>query len=93
MSMPFADPRSVIARLEELKPVAYQQYLSEYEFIVANQITDEERIEALFDRIWCFIDFEEYHALFWKLINYAETFDRGIGAFYRRIEEIHFEGY
>ena len=93
MRMPFSDPRNIMARLDELKPIAYQHYQAEYRRIVENQIEDEETLERLFDHIWCFVDYEEYHALFWKLINYVETFDRGLGAFYRRIEEVHFEGY
>lgn len=88
----FEELKGIIARLEELKDVAYKQYKAEYNDIVANKITDEPRIEALFDNIWTFVDYEEFHDLFWKLINYVETFDRVIGSFYRRLEEVHFEG-
>ena len=93
MSILHEHVRNIMPRLESLRPIAYQEFLSEYEQIVASKNTDDERIERLFDHIWCFIDYEEYHALYWKLINYVETFDRGLGAYYRRIEEVHFEGY
>ena len=83
----------VIARLEELKAVCYREYKVEFEYITANQITDEARIEALFDHLWNFIDDDKFHALYWKLINYVERFDTGLGAYYRRIEEVYFEGY
>lgn len=85
--------RNAIERLEVLKKVSYQQCVAEYEYIVNHGITDDSRIESLFDRIWNFIDDEDFHALFWRLIGYVEKYDRGLGAYYRRIEEVHFEGY
>lgn len=84
--------RKVIGQLEELKQIAYSQCKSEYEFIVANRITSEAIIEHLFDDICNFIDDENFQELFWLLINYAETFDTGIGVFYRRFEELYFDG-
>lgn len=51
MRMPFSDPRNIMARLDELQPIAYQHYQAEYKRIVENQIEDEEPLEFLFDHI------------------------------------------
>jgi hypothetical protein len=80
-------------KIELLKIKAYAQCEAEYESIVGNGVTNESRIDALFDQIWSFIEEERFHDLFWKLVNYVETFDMGLGAEYRRLEELHFEGY
>lgn len=71
----------------------YCVYKKEVDDIISNGVTDMLRIEFLFDQIWVFIDDEKMHELFWKLVKHVETFDTSIGAFYRRIEEVHFEGY
>ena len=71
----------------------YVVYQAELDKIIADKVTDIPRIEALFDQMWVFVDDERIHELYWKLINYVETFDCTTGAFYRRIEELHFEGY
>ena len=76
-----------------LKNRVYAQCAAEYENIVENSITNERRINALFDHIWNFIEDDRFHDLYWKLVNYVETYDTGLGAEYRRLEEIHFEGY
>lgn len=39
-----------------------------------------------------FFDDEDFMELFWRLIAYVETFDNGIGTFYRRLEEDLNEG-
>ena len=78
--------------LNHVKMDVYQLCQKEYEDIIANKITDETRIEGLFDLIWNYLDDEAFYSLSWKLINDVEAFDRGIGTFYRRIEEVHFEG-
>ena len=68
-------------------------YKKELEKIVAEKVTDTSRIESLFDQIWVFIDEPKMYELYWKLINYVETFDTSIGTYYRRLDELHFEGY
>lgn len=85
--------RAAIQKIERLKNKAFAQCEAEYESIVGNGVTDESRIDALFDQIWNFVEDDRFHDLFWKLVNYVETFDTGLGAEYRRLEEIHFEGY
>ena len=85
--------RSAMQKIELLKIKAYAQCEAEYESIVGNGVTNESRIDALFDQIWSFIEEERFHDLFWKLVNHVETFDIGLGAKYRRLEELHFEGY
>ena len=67
-------------------------YTRELEAIIAENITDASRIEFLFEQIWVFIDDKRMQELYWKLINYVETFDTSLGAYYRRLEELHFEG-
>ena len=85
--------RIAIEKLEQLKRSAYTQCEAEYESIVSNGIKSESRIDALFDQIWNFIEDDNFHSLYWKLVNYVETFDTGLGAEYRRMEEVYFEGY
>lgn len=77
----------------KIKTDIYQLCKRGYEDIIVSKITDEAWIEELFDLLWNYIDDEPFHALFWELIRYVETFDPEISAFYRRIEEVHFEGY
>jgi len=50
--------------------------------------TDGDYIESTLDRLLNYYDDEDFLELFWKLINYVETFDRGIGITYRRQEEL-----
>ena len=40
-----------------------------------------------------YYDDEDFLDLFWKLINYVETFDRDIGILYRRQEELLNQGF
>lgn len=87
------DLRSAVQRIQMLKNKMYAQCEAEYESIVRNRITDESRIDTLFDQIFGFIEEDRFHDLYWKLINYVETYDVALGAFYRRMEEVHFEGY
>ena len=82
-----------IMQLEYLKKSAYRLYNAEFEAIVSNHLTNEDRIDALFDQLLSFIEDDCFHELYWKLVNYVETFDTGLAACYRRIEEVHFEGY
>jgi hypothetical protein len=69
------------------------KYRENVDYIIENKVTDEEYIEAAFEQIMGHYDDEEFLELFWKLINYVEKFDIGIGTFYRRAEEILRCGY
>lgn len=84
---------AAIKRLETLKSSVYSLCEAEYGVIVSNRVTNEVRIDALFDQILSFIDDDSFHKLYWKLLRYVESFDTGLAACYRRIEEVHFEGY
>lgn len=82
-----------IKRVEKIKSVMYGKCQRDVEFIISNKITDEQRIDMVFDEIMDFFEDEDFLDLFWKLVNYVETFDTGIGAFYRRQEEVIHEGF
>jgi hypothetical protein len=82
-----------IKRVEKIKSVMYEKFQSDVEFIISNKITDEQRIDMVFDEIMDFFEDEDFLDLFWNLVNYVETFDTGIGAFYRRQEEVIHEGF
>ena len=82
-----------IKRVEKIKSVMYEKCQRDVEFIISNKITDEQRIDMVFDEIMDFFEDEDFLDLFWKLVNYVETFDTGIGAFYRRQEEVIHEGF
>lgn len=82
-----------IKRVEKIKSVMYEKCQRDVEFIISNKITDENRIDMVFDEIMDFFEDESFLNLFWKLVNYVETFDRGIGTFYRRQEEVIHEGF
>ena len=82
-----------IKRVEKIKSVMYEKCQRDVEFIISNKITDEQRIDMVFDEIMDFFEDEAFLDLFWKLVNYVETFDTGIGAFYRRQEEVIHEGF
>ena len=82
-----------IKRVEKIKSVMYEKCQRDVEFIISNKITDEQRIDMVFDEIMDFFEDEDFLDLFWKLVNYVEIFDTGIGAFYRRQEEVIHEGF
>ena len=82
-----------IMQLEYLKGSAYRLCNAEFEAIISNHLTNEDRIDALFDQLLCFVEDDCFRELYWKLVNYVETFDSGLAASYRRIEEVYFEGY
>jgi len=86
------DLKQAAGRIVELKNIAYANCKTELVYVIENGITDEKRIEALFDQIINFHDDDAFIDLFWTLISYVEKFDRGIGAFYRRLEELLHEG-
>lgn len=82
----------VLESIDALKNIAYENYHKELQCIIHCNITDESRIEALFDEILNFYDDEKMMELFWTLMQYVESFNDGIAAFYRREEELLNEG-
>lgn len=82
----------LIEGVEKITAKLYLVYTQELEAIIAGNVMDLSRIEFLFDQIWVFIDDKRMQGLFWRLINYVETFDTSIGTYYRRLEELNFEG-
>lgn len=77
----------------EIVNTTYDQCRTEFEMIVSQKITDEERIEALLDQLWVAIDDEKCCDLYWKIINYVESYDPSGCTTYRRIAKIYFTGY
>ena len=84
--------RQAAEKIVELKCIVHANCKTELTYIIENGITDEKRIEALFDEIINFHDDDAFMELFWALISYVDKFDRGISAFYRRLEELLHEG-
>ena len=87
------DLEDALKRLNQLRMLHLAQCREDVQRIIDNKNTDENYIESTLDRTLNFYDDEEFLELFWKLINYVETFDTGIGASYRRLEETLNEGY
>lgn len=81
-----------IEEIEKLKSQMYSLCVEELDSIVQNNIQDEKRIDKLFDHLLDFYYDGKFMDLFWKLIKYVESYDRGLGAQYRRIEELLNEG-
>lgn len=84
--------REALISIDALKKMAYENYHKELQCIIHCNITDENRIEALFDGILNFSDDEKMMELFWTLLHFVESFNDGIAAFYRREEELFNEG-
>lgn len=82
-----------IKELERIKFEMLHFCKEDVENIISNNIRDKKQIERLLDYLFVFNPDENFMALFWKMINYVETFDTGIGAFYRRLEELVNTGY
>ena len=87
------DLQDALKRLNQLRMLHLAQCREDVQRIIDNKNTDENYIESTLDRTLNFYDDEEFLELFWKLINYVETFDTSIGASYRRLEETSNEGY
>ena len=87
------DLEDALKRLNQLRMLHLAQCREDVQRIIDNKITDENYIESTLDRTLNFYDDVEFLELFWKLINYVETFDTSIGASYRRLEETLNEGY
>ena len=84
---------NALSRLEQLKKLHYYQCREDVKRIMEENITDGDYIESTLDRLLNFYEDEQFLDLFWKLINYVETFDRDIGILYRRQEEILNQGF
>lgn len=82
---------SIIAA-EKLKAMLYSLCESSVEQIITNKIQDLKQIDSVFDQIIGFVSDEKFNSLYWRLLNYLETFDEEAGAEYRRIEELLNEG-
>ena len=80
--------KKLVEELEKCKEAMYVLLKAEAKEIITNNIRDENRIDRLFDQILAYNPDERFLALFWEMIKYVETFDDGIGAFYRRIEKV-----
>ena len=87
------NPEEPIKELERIKFEMLHFCKEDVENIISNNIRDKKQIERLLDYLFVFNPDENFMALFWKMINYVETFDTGIGAFYRRLEELVNTGY
>ena len=87
------DLEDALKRLNQLRMLHLAQCREDVQRIIDNKIIDENYIESTLDRTLNYYDDEEFLELFWKLINYVETFDSGTGASYRRLEETLNEGY
>lgn len=87
------NPEESIKELKRIKDEIYHFCKEDVENIISNNIRDKKQIERLLDYLFVFNPDENFMALFWKMINYVETFDTGIGAFYRRLEELVNTGY
>ena len=71
---------------------ALEKCTQDVEDIITNKETAENRINSTFDKLLDYHTDERMMILFWKLINYVETFDEETGALYRRVEELLNEG-
>lgn len=85
--------KQALERLEQLKKSHYYQCREDVKRIMEENNTDGDYIESTLDRLLNFYEDEQFLELFWKLINYVETFDRDIGIMYRRQEELLNRGY
>lgn len=85
--------KEAMETMDSSKKDIYLHYKKECDFIIENQVTDEKRLDGLLDKLLDFYDDKRFTDLFWKLVNYVETFDAGLGAMYRRVEEVLTQGY
>ena len=81
-----------MGKSERLKKLVLKKCQADLAFIVKNNITNERRIETLFDEILAFHEDEIFMELFWVLLNYAEKQELGLAPAYRRLEELLHEG-
>jgi len=76
--------KQALERLEQLKKSHYYQCREDVKRIMEDNNTDGDYIESTLDRLLNCYEDEQFLELFWKLINYVETFDRDIEIMYRR---------
>ncbi len=79
-------------RVEQLYTALYCERVRSVDRLIKNNITDYDELSQELDRLLDYGDNEKFMKLFWKLVNYVEKFDQGLGAEYRRQEEILVEG-
>ena len=84
--------RPALKAIASLKKLAFDKCQAELQYILDHKVTDNVRIDALFDRLLGLFDDEDFTVLFWTLISYVEQFVTGITTFYRRMEELLLEG-
>jgi len=84
---------NAINELIRLKKILLVQCREDVKNIIDNKVTAANYIESTLDKLLDFNDDEDFMELFWQLIGYVETFDDGIGTFYRRLEETMNEGF
>ena len=83
---------NAINELIRIKKIFLVQCREDVKNIIDNKVTAANYIESTLDKLLDFFDDEDFMELFWQLIGYVETFDDGIGTFYRRLEEDLNEG-
>lgn len=93
MSMENKELENAINELIRLKKILLVQCREDVKNIIDNKVTAANYIESTLDKLLDFNDDEDFMELFWQLIGYVETFDDGIGTFYRRLEETMNEGF
>ena len=93
MSMENKELENAINELIRLKKILLVQCKEDVKNIIDNKVTAANYIESTLDKLLDFNDDEDFMELFWQLIGYVETFDDGIGTFYRRLEETMNEGF
>ena len=92
MSIENKELENAINELIRLKKILLVQCKEDVKNIIDNKVTAANYIESTLDKLLDFNDDEDFMELFWQLIGYVETFDDGIGTFYRRLEEDLNEG-
>lgn len=83
---------NAINELIRIKKILLVQCREDVKNIIDNKVTATNYIESTLDKLLDFNADEDFMELFWQLIGYVETFDDGIGTFYRRLEEDLNEG-
>lgn len=85
------DIKEIKDTLHMLKCYVYSTCKAEVDAMKNNKITDEETLDVLFDRICCMAEDKLFYNLYYELVNYVETFDRGLGSEYRTKLKIHLD--
>ena len=80
-------------KIDSLYIALYYELMSSIEKLIDNKVTDTEELSYTLERCLCCIEDKRIANQFWKLINYVETFELGLGAHFRRCEEVITEGY